>query len=448
MSFTKIIIFIVCLFCIAQDLIAARLFEVQELFLFVKALDDYMLLFLLALVVVSKPLIFFKKKNLSFFILCCGFAAVGFLSGLRHAVPFQIMVLGLFPPIKGFLLYFVLSNVKFSIIELRWLLKVFFVVSVIFLIGVLVDVLNPLLFRGFTGVGAEDVRYRFGIPSAISFFSSPARCGWWMSYVFVFCAAAFFVFQKRAWGVVALFYAVGILLTMRMKPILGASFAILTALMILPTSLKTKKIVFFGFLVAFAVLPFADKVSALGWDKYEDYFVSEHVPRKLLYEVGFQVAKDNFPLGAGFGKYGGYIAAKHYSDIYTQNNFEAYWGMSSGDTRFLKDTFWPMIIGETGFLGALIYICILAVLFKKVFVIYREKVRRIIRSDSQSCFVAFLSLAAVMVFVEAVIESTAVPFFSSAPYYVFLFVLIGVIEGSFSRLENGFHSFKDKDASI
>ena len=42
-------------------------------------------------------------------------------------------------------------------------------------------------------------------------------------------------------------------------------------------------------------------------------------PRGLLYQVGTDIARDNFPLGAGFGRFGSFTSGVHYSPIYTVN---------------------------------------------------------------------------------------------------------------------------------
>ena len=91
---------------------------------------------------------------------------------------------------------------------------------------------------------------------------------------------------------------------------------------------------------------------------YQDY-VSNPTPeaRTVLTIGSFHVASDYFPGGAGFGRYGSAVAATNYSPEYVARGFTTVWGLgrTEEDGRFVTDTEWPAIIGETGFIGALAF---------------------------------------------------------------------------------------------
>ena len=60
------------------------------------------------------------------------------------------------------------------------------------------------------------------------------------------------------------------------------------------------------------------------------------------------------------------MAKIHYSPLYTQYGFKNIWGMNEEEQMFLNDNFWPMIMGQYGWIGLILFILILLVLFKIV----------------------------------------------------------------------------------
>lgn len=71
--------------------------------------------------------------------------------------------------------------------------------------------------------------------------------------------------------------------------------------------------------------------------------------RVVFYYYSTIAAIDNFPLGTGFGTFGGKSAVIYNSSAYSDYNFDVYWWYREG--IYLTDTFWPHILGETGIIG-------------------------------------------------------------------------------------------------
>lgn len=103
-----------------------------------------------------------------------------------------------------------------------------------------------------------------------------------------------------------------------------------------------------------------------GYVQIRYYFVDNITPRALLLSNGIVTANDHFPLGAGYSTYGSNMAKIHYSPLYTQYGFKNIWGMNEEEEMFLNDNFWPMIMGQYGWIGLILFILILLVLFKIV----------------------------------------------------------------------------------
>lgn len=105
---------------------------------------------------------------------------------------------------------------------------------------------------------------------------------------------------------------------------------------------------------------------AFGVQKFAYYFGQDRTARGVLFRYGVQTAKSYFPIGAGFSTYGTYAARKYYSPLYYKYNFENVWGLSQGMGDFLTDDYWPAVMGEFGFFGAILMLVLIALMFVKV----------------------------------------------------------------------------------
>lgn len=109
-------------------------------------------------------------------------------------------------------------------------------------------------------------------------------------------------------------------------------------------------------------------VAGIGWN-YLLLNYSGHVitARGALTDTSFVIASDHVPLGTGFGSYASYMSNVYYSPVYSEYGLERVWGITrdaNSDAGFISDTFWPMVLGQTGYFGLLMYgIVILRLLF-------------------------------------------------------------------------------------
>lgn len=96
-------------------------------------------------------------------------------------------------------------------------------------------------------------------------------------------------------------------------------------------------------------------VLLLGTYQIQTYLLNENAPRYLFFYYGGVTADHYFPLGSGFATFGSDQAARNYSPLYFQYGFSTLFGMTPEDGSFLSDTFWPMAIGQFGWIGSLLY---------------------------------------------------------------------------------------------
>lgn len=112
-------------------------------------------------------------------------------------------------------------------------------------------------------------------------------------------------------------------------------------------------------------IPFGLLVYFIAADQFSFYFSGDRA-RNVLLRYGLVTARNYFPFGSGFATYGTAIAQRYYSSLYDQYNFSSYWGLSSSYGSFLTDNYWPAVMAEFGFIGAIIMAVLIYLLIKKV----------------------------------------------------------------------------------
>ena len=101
----------------------------------------------------------------------------------------------------------------------------------------------------------------------------------------------------------------------------------------------------------------------VNFEKFSLYFVSgidSGVARSLLYFNAISILKDFFPFGSGFGSYATDTSGKYYSDMYYKYDLDTVYGLSEldygTDSNFFSDTFYPVLIGEFGLIGIVLFV--------------------------------------------------------------------------------------------
>lgn len=114
---------------------------------------------------------------------------------------------------------------------------------------------------------------------------------------------------------------------------------------------------------------FVPLVVALAWNQIYYYFFSSIQGDSARYQLlihSFEVMKDHFPIGSGFGTYASYYSGKYYSPIYFSYGLTGIHGLTKENTAFVSDSFWPMVFAQTGLIGTVAFGCALLRLFKQM----------------------------------------------------------------------------------
>lgn len=109
---------------------------------------------------------------------------------------------------------------------------------------------------------------------------------------------------------------------------------------------------------AVVTLTHRDIVSGVVNEQVGKYTSETPRARQRLGTVSIEIARDRFPLGAGFGRFGSSPSVEkgRYSPVYEQYGLSKYYGFRPGDpVTFALDTTWPGLLGEVGIMGFLAF---------------------------------------------------------------------------------------------
>lgn len=360
---------------------------------FIDYLDEAITLIGLVYIVMKKlsnSKICVKKETLYLLI----FAILGIIGNLRSGINTQYCILGMFLMLKSYVIYY-------SFEELNWTKK-----DVDSMFKILKWMYIVLITLGI-------VFYLFPEISPFSTFGMSSICN--HPAIFATLLVPFIIYcfveiveNRRNKLVVPLAIAlICVLLANTSKNIV--SIGVVGIIYMIASKKKKKYTVMI--IAAVVLLFFAEPIISVLSTDYEAYILSETAsnrPRMILLRTSLKIAKDYFPTGSGFGTYGSSVARTHYSEIYNQYGINGQNGLSSTNGIYLTDTYWPAIIGETGFIGA-----ILMCLFLTKLIIRSVKNFRfcIDRKERILAYVAILSFIALVV--ESLFTST---FFSLRCY--------------------------------
>jgi len=286
---------------------------------------------------------------------------------------------------KAFVVYFairLLSNnfdSKKVITKLRVFLKYIFLILIGFII---VD----FIFKIFP----HPIRYE--IYSYELFFKHPSRFAFAFAFIFIALFPKYYLKNK---GFLLAVLICG-LLSLRVKYF---GFVVISIFFMFygKKLFKISKIYFFTILGILSSL-----IVWFFWYSFELYFSFDKIEdawsRAVILYYSFFIGNDFFPLGTGFGTYSSYFSGKYYSWVYDLYSIDEVWGISRIYWGFIADQYWPMVLGQFGYLG----------LFSMLLVIYNFFLLFIKRiTDNINDEKYFNLLSVVLGLVLLIIDSTS-----------------------------------------
>lgn len=356
-------------------------------------------------------------------------AIAAVVSSLLEGVPLGIIVPGLGLLVKGFAFFYLVYAFQTHETDLERMAGVWLV------IGAVVTLVGFAQFIGLTGLVdllnlPPVAQPRGEIEVVNSFFVHPAVYGWLTAFISLFLYARF-VIQRQWWAIgLAVLFNAATILSGRRTPLLGVIVGLAVGGLRQVTSSRGATrawLAVAGVMVAVALLsvPFLGgfyastlreygesprAMGAIFADEPDGEVVSELHPRVALYLGSVAVARDEFPFGAGLGRYGSHLSREQYSPVYERYGMDRVSGLALDRPIAITDTFWPMILGETGVIGlaaALAFVTILGVDLWRT------------AAYGGSPTIRMFTLGTLLVFAETLVRSLTSPVFVAPPIAYF-----------------------------
>lgn len=218
--------------------------------------------------------------------------------------------------------------------------------TVVLFLGAL---LNLVVDVGFGGEG----RARYGLRPFAFIFYHPT-C---VVYLATGLAAVLFANEQRANKWMLMLCCV-LVATLRGKGF-GEAAVLALVLLVLGANKSNAKLRWWHIILAVGA------ILVVGWSQLEVYYLSDEATdtaRTILTKTAIEMAKLHMPIGTGFATYGSAVTVDptYYSPIYIQYGFNNIWGLSILQPAFLTDSFWPIVIGQFGFLGLFLMVAVVA----------------------------------------------------------------------------------------
>ena len=236
--------------------------------------------------------------------------------------------------------------------------------------------------------------YRFGIGSIQLFFGHPSNLGA-RAVFFIAFFCILFPYLRKPDGKLSVLCILNTVLTFLMLGVV----------------LLTLRIRLFGFAVFFVVLfvyilLFRRKVHLpivlagtagafiIGRKRLYDFYFSPYaytMARGQFAVNSLDIARQNFPFGSGFGTFGSRLAQVHYSPLYYKYNMMLILGLSPEHSNYACDTFFPVILAESGWIGFAAYLCL--IIFLIILVFKGQKLAVFDEISRRAVFVSFILIA-------------------------------------------------------
>lgn len=261
------------------------------------------------------------------------------------------------------------------------------------------NILTPQLWK--TIFPVANLSERFGITSVAGLFIHSGQYGWFMAFVSFIFLAKYMAHREKKELTRFFFFAFFALLSLKAKVIISIALVLLYVFFVIEKNkMDSKKMTFIILVVPLAVIIAGEYIL----DTFNMYFTAKtgvSARYGLLYNA-FEIVKNYFPFGVGFGKYGSFYAKVNYSEYYYMFGLDTVYGLSPSNPSFATDTFWPAILGETGALGTLVYCLNLKFIFKRL-------------KNNMIKYKSFYSYFGIFVMLQALAESLGEPIFNSSP---------------------------------
>lgn len=368
--------------------------------------------------------------------------AAAVASSAWNGIPIVTWMAGLFLLLKAVAFFYLLRLLALSEADAERMGVVMLAVAgTIGLLG-LVEWLDPATFQRAFGLPTYELS-RAEVPIIRSVFLHPALYGWLTAFGSLLCYARFMT-HRSVWSLPAgLVLNAGTFLSGRRTPMLGVGLAVGVGLVWLTMHMGFRRAATRIWLpgaitvvVAMVMLaPAIGRLVQLTIDEYgpsievaQEIFraeprsevVSTVHPRIALYAASLAIGRDEFPLGAGIGRFGSHLSRDDYSPLYERYGLNQVALLRPDDPQAATDAFWPMVLGETGGVGLLAGLCFFGGI---AFSLWQAAAR------ASTARRRLIAIAALFVFLEGLVRSATSSVFVAPPIAYFVLGAAGLALG-------------------
>ena len=364
----------------------------------------------------------------------------GVASSLVSGVPTSIWVVGLLLMVKGVIFFYLVSWLPLRIGDILAVGSV--IVGAVILIVLLAawELVDQSGFQHALGLPAFS-QNRGGLPVLESVFLHPALFGWVTVFASLYVYA--WVLVRRTWWLLPLGLVLNVatFFSGRRTPILGLLLALVVALAWVAWRARSKQTAIrrwvpMSVAVILLIAAFLPAVGGFYADTPRTYLdgsqaiteifshkpdpeaMARVAPRVALYAGSVAIAIDDFPLGAGLGRFGSYMSRLHYSPVYVEYGLNAVPGLSPENRSAIDDSFWPSVLGETGVIGFAAFAVFLVTVGLRLW--------NVVPTGIAPAW-EFLGLGALLVFVQGLVASLTAGTYVAPPIAYFVFAAAGSI---------------------
>jgi hypothetical protein len=195
--------------------------------------------------------------------------------------------------------------------------------------------------------------YRSGAAQAV--FSTPNDYSLGMSLLVAIGAARLLAAPSPRRAALLILFVLAAVLSLRLKAVLctASVLGIVTAIGLLRGRRIALAMALLGLLGVATIIAAEGQILH---KQVSQYTSSQGSARSALYRGGITLANEHAPFGVGFGRYASQPSREHYSSVYDDLGLSRMWGLSREFPRFISDTSWPSVMGETGYAGLAVYL--------------------------------------------------------------------------------------------
>ena len=360
----------------------------------------------------------------------------GILSSMIHGVPGSIWLPALALLLKAFAFFYVVLALRVDERDLGSIMRTFLLVGLV-IVGIgLAQFVAPDATASALNLPMVE-QQRGDIEVVNSVFTHPALYGWLAAFLSLFFYARFAVTRSRWTIPAAVLLNLSSVLSGRRTPVVGVLVALLVGVLrqvrggvasvrawlavavagavVLAVSMPLLGDFYRSTLIEYGEQ--TDVMAEVFTDDPDSLVLSTLQPRTALYLGSVAIGRDEFPLGVGLGRFGSHMSREAYSPAYEQYGLERIWGLAPHVPIAVTDTFWPMVLGETGVVGTLGMIGFLGILARDLWQASGRTASRGVRT---------LTLAALMVFTETAVRSLTSSVYLAPPIALITFATFGL----------------------